>query len=187
MRARSIGALLVVLITALVLALSQLSAAGGSTYHLTLPVGSFVGHTITDRNSVGSPACSAVVTQQEGDVFRGRLNNAQGGFVESVNVPTGATITGLSLFVRDADADPGIDAHAFLLRKRIADGLSPDTRGFGVMAHAVSSGGAAEMRKFSDTTVANGLVDNAKYMYYVELDVCFATVEPYAVQVTYTV
>jgi hypothetical protein len=188
MRTRLLVALNMGLVVGLVLALSQPWASGATTHHLTLPVGAFLPRSITDRNNAITPACAAAIVSQPGNLARGRLTEAEGAFVESVNVPSGATITALNLFATDSDTDAGIDVHAFLFRKRIADGLSPEARGFGAMAHAASSGGVADtMRKFSDATIDNPVVDNAKFEYYVELDICQFTIEPAAVQIVYSI
>ena len=77
------------------------------------------------------------------------------------------------------------DAHVYVVRKQIANGLDPQFEGYLVLANAKTSGAVnGVMRKFS-ATVSHGDVDNQRYLYFPELVVCDA-IEPFAIQVQYT-
>jgi len=101
-----------------------------------------------------------------------------------VQLPQGMKVTAFGLFANDNDGDQ--DAHAFLLRKKLLDGLTPATNGYRVLAEAHGSDAVnATMRKFTDDTVSAPKVNNAKFGYYVEVVDC-GLPEPYAVQVAYS-
>jgi hypothetical protein len=89
-----------------------------------------------------------------------------------VQLPGGATVNSLSLFALDNDADTNV--HAYLVRKRLSDGLG-FTQGYTVMAHAASSGAKDNtMEKYTDSTVTATTIDVQSYAYFVEYVDCSA-------------
>lgn len=101
-----------------------------------------------------------------------------------MRLPQGVRVTELSLFVNDNDGDA--DVYVYLVRKKIADNLSPAVEGYRVMAQANSSGAVANtMRRFSDDTVRAATVNNALFGYYVELVDC-GIPEPFTAQVAFS-
>ncbi len=163
----------------------SLLATAASTKAINLAAASFVARDYSVHNSVTTPVCGSQVTHNGDGENRGDLDNAEGSYLAPVALPGGARVKSLSVFVNDFDG--GADTHAYLIRKRIASGLAPKDLGYGVMAHAQSSGAVNNvMRKFTDSTIAGPKIDYTLYMYYVELVVCPVT-EPFAVRITYTI
>jgi hypothetical protein len=114
---------------------------------------------------------------------RGTVNGGAG-YVGSVVLPQGATIKRFLLSVRDDGKS--LDAHAYLVRKRMApapglDGLD----GYKVLAHVVSSGASPLLRRFEDGTVQSAHVNNGLYSYFAEIVNCGDVVQPIGVQVVY--
>jgi hypothetical protein len=124
---------------------------------------------------------SGVSDMNNGEV-RGQLDNAKGSFEGFVRLPNGATVTGLSLLVNDADQNDDVYVH--LVRRNVADGLNKD-KGYLVMAQTHSDGAVIDtIRQFRDTTINAKVVDNSHYAYFVEMVDC-GIPEPFAVSVTY--
>ena len=102
--------------------------------------------------------------------------------MENVQLPSGVRVKKLIMFAND-NSDQ--DAHVFLVRKLLQDGLSPQFGGYQVMGQVDTSGAANnKMRKFTTTSIAKPRIDNQHYSYFLELVVCDA-IEPFAVQVAY--
>lgn len=179
----------IVLVAVLAGAALGLPAAGGaSLQYVNLPAPSFEGLTGSahnDGNANPPDACPAKVPLEQGDEHFGDLSDSKGSFEEFVRLPDGAAVKSLSLFANDFDTDN--DVHAYLVRKLIADGTTPKEKGYRVMAETSSSGAVdSTIREFTDNTVKSAVVDNTKYMYYVELVICANTVEPFMTQVAYS-
>lgn len=149
--------------------------------NITAP--SFAGRESSFHNDGNVPdACAAQVPLAIGQENRGDLQNASGSFIASVQLPNGSTVTAFTLFANDADSE--IDSTAYLMRKRIADNLSPAKSGILAMATAATAGAVIDtLRAFTDNTITQAIVDNAKYQYFVELINCGTTVEPFSVQI----
>lgn len=176
-----------VLVTVLALVALGVPGAHGAGITLTnLPAASFVGVPSSVHNAGdASEVCSAQVPLVAGDEHFGGLGSAAGSFLNFVRLPQGVKIKSLSVFGNDSDTL--VDFHAYLVRKLIAGGTTPADRGYKVMAEADSSSALNDtIREFTDSTVTAPVIDDTKYMYYVELVVCGPTVEPYMVQVAYT-
>lgn len=188
MRRWSVGLNLVLVTLLAWAAFGAPGAHGAGLQYLNLPAATFeglAGSPHNDGNASPVDACAAQVPLQQGDEHFGDLNASKGSFENFVRIPNGASVTSLSLFANDFDGD--VDVHAYLIRKLIADGTSPKEAGYRVMAKADSSGAVnSTIRQFTDASISAAVVDNTKYMYYVELVVCADTVEPFMVQVTYT-
>jgi hypothetical protein len=165
------------------------SAAGGAARrYITIAAPSFTGHDSSvhnDGNANPPDACAAPAPLAVGDENHGDLQNATGSFIAPIRFPDGSSIAQFSLIANDADAD--FNSAAYLLRKRVTDGLSPAKGGYDVLLEAHTKGAVTDtLRTFSDTP-NNGIgVDNARNMYYVELVSCAKTVEPFAVRAAYT-
>jgi len=84
--------------------------------------------------------------------------------VAGVDLPDGATVSSVFFYLRDASAD---DVTLSLRRKRIDD-ESTST----VMGSATTSGTGSGVRIFSDVSIAQGLVDNRNFTYFVSTDTC---------------
>jgi len=160
-------------------------ASGATIHYLDLAAPSFVGHDSSAHNDgVATPpdACAAPVPLAIGADNHGDLQNGKGSFIASADLPNGAKVTKLTLFANDNDGD--FDSTAYLIRKRIANGLSPSKSGYVVMAQASTSGAVLDtLRAFSDSSIQNAVVDTSKYQYSVELVNCATTVEPFSVQI----
>lgn len=171
--------------------LASPAATGAKLRYVNLEVPAFAAREYSVHNSQGGgenacvdPAAGPVfVPLQNGGENRGDLDNGEGSYLASLQLPQGMKMTAFSLFANDNDTDA--DVHAFLLRKRLLDGLSPAAGGYRVMAEAHSSDAVNAMRQFTDDTVSGPKVNNAKFGYYVEVVDC-GVPEPYAVQVAYS-
>ncbi|TMK71791.1 MAG: hypothetical protein E6G49_08575 [Actinobacteria bacterium] len=165
--------------------ISHVVAAGTPVTHVqSYAAATFVPVESSTHNNNGNTTCAAFVPSQPGGENKGDLNAKKGSFLENVNLPQGATVTQLTLFANDFDADDG--THVFLVRKEIKGGLSPQFNGYRVMAATQSKGAVLNtMRKFTDTSINVATVNNTRFYYYLELVNC-ATVEPFDVQVAYT-
>lgn len=193
MSRRVLVVLCLALATALVwVGIGTLSATGqdkprGKQF-LNLAAPAFTPVDESTHNKQGATVC---------DAFRGRpadagdfadennadLNAVRGGYLHSLALPNKATITDLNLFANDNDGDD--EVYAFLVRKQMTPGLSPAGGGYEVIAQAQSDGAENNvLRRFSDNTIGNPLVDNRRYYYLLELVNC-AVIEPYSVQVAY--
>lgn len=61
----------------------------------------------------------------------------------------------------------------------------PQFEGYGSMGRAETSGAVnGVMRKFTDTSIGNPVIDNRNNAYFIELIVCDA-IEPFSVQIAY--
>jgi hypothetical protein len=127
--------------------------------------------------------CAAFVPSQPGSENKGDLNAKKGSFLAQVVLPQGARVKQLSLFANDNDGDDQV--FAFLVRKQIANGLSPQFEGYEVMAQTNSTGAVANtMRQFTTTGIAAKKIDNRNFYYYLEMINC-ATIEPFDVTVAF--
>jgi hypothetical protein len=84
--------------------------------------------------------------------------------VAGVHLPDGATVTSAFFYLRDSSAD---DITLSLRRKRIDDETSST-----VMGTITTSGTDTSVRLFGDVSIANGVVDNRNYTYFVSTDTC---------------
>lgn len=160
------------------------ASGGGGVQYANFPVPAFAGREYSVHNATGASDCAAFVALQNGGENRGDLDNGEGSYFAFLRLPQGAKVTALNLFVNDADDQD--DVFAYLIRKKIADGLTPATLGYKVMAQTKSSGAVtATIREFSDETIDGATIDNAHFSYYIELVDC-GIPEPYTVQVAYT-
>jgi hypothetical protein len=159
-------------------------AVGLVESQLGLGVPSFAGRDYSTHNKMGSSICGDFVTLSRGGENFGDLDNASGSFFSPVVLPAGVTVSRFSLFVNDADLDT--DVHAYLVKKKIANNLSPPSNGYKVMAEVHSEGSVVNtMRRFSDDTITVPVIDTDSFYYFVELVDC-GIPEPYAVQIVYT-
>ena len=136
------------------------------------------------HNNMGESVCADFQERGPGDFAdenNADLNAITGSYLQDVTLPNKATISDLHLFANDNDGDDNV--FVFLVRKQMTPNLSPAGSGYEVIAQAASDGAANNvLRKFSDTTIDNPVVNNRAYYYMLELVNC-AVVEPYAVQV----
>jgi hypothetical protein len=168
-----------------VVIISQVTAAGTVVVHVQdYAAATFTPVESSTHNNNGTSTCAAFVPSEQGAENRGDMNAKKGSFLENVQLPQGATINQLTLFVNDNDGDDG--THVFLVRKLVQPGLSPQFNGYRVIASTQSQGAVLNtMRKFTDNTVNPAKVDTTRFYYYLEMVNC-ATVEPFDVQVAYT-
>jgi hypothetical protein len=135
------------------------------------------------HNNGGDTVCNAFVTSPQGAENKGDLNAVDGSYLQEVILPQGAKVTRLTMFAND-NSDQ--DAHVYLVRKRIDAGLDPQFKGYSVMAQTKSTDAVnGVMRKFSDGSIQNAVVDNTSFYYFLELVVCDA-IEPFAIRVVYS-
>ncbi len=135
------------------------------------------------HNNMGSSVCGNFVQSHQGGENKGDLNAKTGSFLSSVQLPEGSTMSRLRMYANDNSAE---DAHLYLVRKQITDGLSPQFDGYQVIANANTSGAANNVMRTFDAQVDPAEVDNENYYYYLELVVCDA-IEPFTAQVAYNV
>ena len=182
---KRLAAVCVALASLAVLAWSlEAPAVGQVAAQMGLGASSFAGREYSDHNSVGSSICGTFVPLSNGGENFGDLDNGSGSYIAPMVLPAGATVTKLSLFVNDGDSDT--DAHAYLVKKKIANNLSPATLGYRVMAEVHSSGAVINtMRRFDDATIDVPVIVNDNFFYFVELVDC-GIPEPFAVQIAYT-
>jgi hypothetical protein len=171
------------------LIVSRVTAASSHLVVADFPAATFTPAKDSTHNNMGSSVCAAPVINDDStpelpSENRGDLNTTKGSFLEGVQLPQNARVRSLSLFVNDNDGDDG--TYAFLIRKRVDRGLTPQFKGYTVMASTQSQGAVLNtMRKFTDKTVKGATIDNRRYYYYLELVNC-ATVEPFDVQVEFS-
>jgi hypothetical protein len=179
--------------------LALFAALGGSTYAATsigsgnrtslqrvnIAAPTFVPRDYSVHNRQGASVCGSFVAHNgEGGENGGDLDNGAGSYLAFLRLPQGVRIRSFSLFANDFD--DANDVHAYLIRKKIANNLAPKSAGYKVMATASSSGAVNNvMRQFTDSSVTGAVIDNATYMYQIELVVCPVT-EPFGVRITYT-
>jgi hypothetical protein len=157
---------------------------------LTVSAPTFVPVQESTHNHNGNSVCangfvphSNTAPEVLGSENQGDLNAIKGSYLAPVSLPGGATIRRLNLYANDNDNDDGV--YMFLVRKQLADGLSPQFNGYQVLAQTNSTGaGANTMRRFTDTTVDSPKVNNKGFSYYLEMVNC-AVVEPFAAQIVY--
>ncbi len=162
-------------------------AAAATVQIINLSAPSFVGRNKSFHNDGLAPdACAAQVPLNIGEENRGDLQNATGSFIATVVLPQGATVTRFTLFANDNDGE--INSTAFLMRKRILNGLVPAKSAIYTMALAKTSGAVLDtLRAFTDTTISLPVVANSNNQYFVELINCGTTVEPFSVQIEISV
>jgi hypothetical protein len=162
---------------------SNTVAAGATTHAITVPVATFVQLPSSTHNSPATQFCGSQVAPIQGVENNGTLTGGAGSYLAALSLPDGATVTGLTFALRDNDVD--INAAAYLNRKNISAGLM-FLGAFVNMAQVQSSGASDPVRQFSTTTINQGLVNNSKFTYFLEVVNCGDTVEPIGVRVTYT-
>jgi hypothetical protein len=183
MRLRGGPLLLVAGALALTVALA-LGAAGSGEDHITIAAPTFVPAAETTHNNMGDSVCAAFQASQPVSENKGDLNAVKGSFLARLPIPDGSKIHDLTLFANDNDGDDG--THVFLVRKLLKPGLSPQFNGYEVMAQTQSKGAVLNtMRRFTDSTVKDPVIDQSRFDYYLEMVNC-ATVEPFAVQIGFT-
>jgi hypothetical protein len=151
-------------------------APGGeaaTTRYLDIPAAGLVARYQTTHNAPVSSVCpdfaANPLTPENGIEGSGSLND-QGSYIAPVQLPGGATVNSLSLFVMDNDANDNV--HVYLLRKRMSDGEGIQ-QGYVVMAHAASAmATASTMQKYTDTTVGSATINVQEYSYFVEYVDC---------------
>jgi hypothetical protein len=161
------------------------TASGATVSTVTIAAATFSGREYSTHNRAGSTACGETqVPLSNGGESSGDLDNASGSYFAAVTLPDGATVSRLELLANDADLDT--DVFAFLVRKKVTPNLSPHTSGYDVMADTHSNGAVnATLRRFSDGTVNNAVIDATRFEYLVELVDC-GLPEPFAVKLTYS-
>jgi hypothetical protein len=160
-------------------------ATGATTRTLSYDAAAFIlGSPTGETTHASSPPCPAghpTFDAADGE-FKGSLLQFEGGLLFPIQLTPGATVTRLRYTVVDQDAD--VDSFVYLIRKRLAAGLTKD-EGYSVMATTHSTGSVLDVtRQFSDTTINNKVADPNNFAYYLELVNCGITVEPIGVQVT---
>jgi hypothetical protein len=184
-------AICVVLLGALVwVVVGSMSATGqgkrAGKQYLNFAAPAFTPVDESTHNNMATSVCQNFQDRGPGDFAdenNADLNAVTGGYLHTVNLPNKAMITDLNLFANDNDGDD--NAFVFLVRKQMTPNLSPAGGGYEVIAQANSDGAVNNvLRKFSDTTIDNPVVNNRTHYYMLELVNC-AVIEPYAVQVGY--
>ncbi len=99
----------------------------------------------------------------------------------SVDLPDGATVTGVSFGVQDDSVD---DASCELWRTNTATSIGDET----LMA-ATSSSGTPGATKITSTSISAPVIDNANYTYFVQCDISGSdtTMGLYGANIAYTV
>ena len=183
------SAVTVLAATTLWVLLEEDGAKGGTATQgvLVLTAPAFEGVDFSAHNEeAGVEVCNStfVPLAESGELKGGTDGNAEGSFVASAILPHGATVTSLSVTGNDNDGTN--DIHAYLMRKRITDGLSPAKSNFRTMAHAQTEDAENNILQVgTDTTIGSPEISNALYSYFVELVICPIT-EAYAVRIFYT-
>lgn len=159
------------------------AALPASYQYFNLAAASFAGRDTSDHNDGLAPdACTGIVALSVGDEKEGGLINAKGSFVASAQLPQGARVAAFNLFA--SDADPDTNSVAYLVRRRLAHGISASTGPDGVIAMVATSGAVADaMRAFPGKIMNAALVDNSQFQYFVELVNCSTAITPFTVQV----
>lgn len=160
---------------------------GGNVRWLTVAAPAFEKMGYSGHNDAADHACgvytapkSPLVGPSENGENQGDLENGRGSYLHSVHLPQGAQVRRLNLFVNDNDSD---DAHLYLVRKRIQGGLSPAKSLYKVLSHVESAGAVNDvMRRFTDSTINEPVIDNQRFSYFLEMVVC-GVQEPFAAQV----
>jgi hypothetical protein len=149
---------------------------------ITLSAPAFSPRDYSTHNN-GTTACTDQVPSEVGGEVRGDMDNGEGSFFHTVQLPQAVKVTKLRLVVNDNDGDA--DVFAYLARRKIEPGTA-NTDGYRLMARAKSSGAqAATLRAFNDNTIKAGRrTDNRRFVYFVELVDC-GVPEPYSVQIFY--
>ena len=107
------------------------------------------------------------------------LDNASDGYVASVQLPHGATVTSMTFYWWDGTST--YDGHCTLYRTAM-DGTNTV-----VMAEAWTSGDAATNSSSQDDSIVYATVDNSQYSYYLYWDLPVAGVGAYGVVIEYTI
>jgi hypothetical protein len=135
------------------------------------------------NSSFSQTLCGTHVVTALGGEDVGERENSTGSFYAPVHLPQGARVTRVDLIVNDPDA---ADVHAFLSRRESNVGGSIFS-GYSTMAQASSSGASDPgiVSRFSDSTINTAVIDNSRYMYYVELVDCGGA-SPHGVRIHYS-
>jgi hypothetical protein len=162
-------------------------ATGATTRALSYDAAAFIlGSATGETTHATSPPCPPGhpnFDAADGEL-KGALLQFEGGLLLPIQLTPGATVTRLRYTIVDQDSD--VDSFVYLLRKRLAPGLTKD-EGYSVMATTHSTGSLLEKtRQFNDTTIVNKVADPNNFAYYLELVNCGITLEPIGVQVTLT-
>jgi hypothetical protein len=179
--ARRWGVLTAILVVG-VLVGSQ-SATGATSRTLSFDAAVFVPIANT-THSTAPPCEQAPVADAADGELKGALLQFAGGMLFPIQLPPGARVTRLRYTIVDQDSD--VDSFVYLVRKRLAAGLTKD-EGYTVMATTHSAGNLLEKtRQFTDTTINGAIADPNNFAYYLEIVNCGITLEPIGVQVTMT-
>lgn len=163
--------------------LAQGSASGVTTGTFTIGAPTLIQVASSTHNGSLNPVCGSQIGATAGSEFNGVLENGAGSYIGGVHVPQGATITALGLTAQDFTSPA--DVHVFLVRKS-ALAQANFTGKYSVVASVSSSGAVDQARLFSSSTITNPVVDNSEFAYYVEMVNCDETIQPIAIQITYT-
>ena len=113
---------------------------------------------------------------------RGGVMNAKGSFIANAQLPQGARVAAFTLFASDADEEA--NSIAYLVRRRLAHGLSATNAPDGVIATAATAGAAEDtLRAFQGKIVNAAVIDNSQFQYFVELVNCSPRIEPFTAQI----
>jgi hypothetical protein len=165
------------------LLLAQSAATGATAGTLTIASPALVAETSSTHNGGASPVCGSSVPSQTGHEFNGTLQDAAGSLLGAVTLPQSATVDKFSVTAHD-NTDPG-DVYAFLVRKSALK-QNAFTGKYTVMASVNSTGAVDQARKFASAAITNPVIDTTSYGYFVEVVNCDSTIQPIAVQVSYS-
>jgi hypothetical protein len=179
------GAVMSATLMALALAtLTQVGAAGATTFTVSLDVG---GMTFWGNETQIGPACGTISPTQ-GRELHGTGQGSVGSFLTNLLLPNGATLTRLTVVAHDNDTSFG--TNAYIVRKRMTPGTVTDglNGGYAVLAHVATSGPGASggITDTSTNTIAMNTVDTIHFAYMAVVVNCHDTVDPIGVQVVYT-
>ena len=172
----------VVAIALAVLVLAQGGAAAATTGTVSLDVTGMAYWAKADH--FNSPPCAAPPVASVDRAFAGTTGSV-GSFIGDLQLPQGASVRQFRLSARDNDTDNEI--YAYLLRKRMAPKAGVD--GFGgyqVLASVHSGGFSMLLRRFTTSSVTNGLVNDSNFSYFAEIVNCVDTTDPIGVQIVWS-
>lgn len=154
-----------------------------SYQYINIPAAAFAGHATSDHNDGIAPdACTSIVPLKAGEENRGGLLGASGSFVANADLPQGGRLAAFNLFASDADNEA--NTTVYLMRRRLAHGISASNAPDGVIATASTAGAEADaMRAFPGKIMNAAVIDNSQFQYFVELVNCSVGIEPFTVQI----
>jgi len=165
------------------LLLAQGAATGATAGTLSIAAPALVAETSSTHNGGATPVCGSSIPSQTGHEFNGTLQDAAGSLIGAVTLPQDATVTKFSATAHD-NTEPG-DVYAFLVRKSALK-QNAFTGKYAVMASVHSTGSVDQARKFATAAITNAVIDNTSYAYFVEVVNCDSTIQPIALQVSYS-